>query len=307
MQLFDLHCDSIVNFRKENEDFLCKDTQFSLSDLKQFKRICQTMAVFIPDTIRGEAALRYFQEHKEYLDLLLRKQSQLASKATSAAEIEAITDTGKCAVLLAVESGAALAGRLENVDYLYECGVRMMTLVWNGENELGSGHDTDHGLTEFGRRAIRRMEKTGMLVDVSHLNDRGFDEVCEVAKKPFIATHSNVRAVCPHKRNLTDVQFQEIVRRKGLVGVNLFRNFLSEDHKDDLDSMYRHVDHMLELGGKDVIACGSDFDGAEIDEKLDSPAKFAASGDYLLTKGIPEQIINKMFYENALDFFYKNI
>lgn len=307
MQLFDLHCDSIVNFRNEGSDFLCDKTQFSLKDLSKFKRLCQTMAVFIPDEIRGDDAFQYFCDHRDYLDMLIEKQPDMAGRAYTAEDIERITAEGKCAVLLSVESGAALAGREENVDYLANSGVKMMTLVWNGVNELGSGHATDQGLTEFGRNVIKRMEEKKIIVDVSHINDRGFDEVCEIATKPFIATHSNLRSVCSHRRNLTEDQFREIIRRKGLVGVNLFLNFLSDDQNGDLDSLYRHVSRMLELGGEDVIACGSDFDGADIDASLDTPAKFAASADYLIGRGISEQVIDKMFFTNALEFFRKNI
>lgn len=307
MQLFDLHCDSIVNFRKEHSDFLCQKTQFSLRELAAFDRLCQTMAIFIPDDVRNEAAVAYFRNHKEYLDDLLEKQKDLAELVRGPEDMERITANGKCAVILAVESGAALAGSLENVDYLAENGVKMMTLVWNGPNELGSGQRTDQGLTPFGRQAVKRMEQAGIIADVSHLNDRGFQELCEIAEKPFIATHSNLRSVCAHKRNLTEEQFQEIVDRKGLVGVNLYEQFLADDHKGDLDSMYRHVSRMLELGGEDVIACGSDFDGADIDETLNTPVKFARSAEYLLAKGISERTINKMFFENALAFFKKNM
>lgn len=307
MQLFDLHCDSIVNFREAGADFFCEKTQFTLKDLAKFRRFCQTMAVFIPDEIRGEDALQYFCDHRDYLDMLIEKQSDIVGRAYTAEDIERITAEGKCAVLLSVESGAALAGRVENVDYLADSGVKMMTLVWNGANELGSGHGIDQGLTEFGRQVVKRMEEKKIIVDISHINDRGFDEVCEIATRPFIATHSNLREVCSHKRNLTDDQFREIIRRQGLVGVNLFENFLSDDHKGDLDSLYRHVSRMLELGGEDVIACGSDFDGADIDAALDTPVKFAASADYLIGRGISEKIIDKMFFTNALEFFRKNI
>lgn len=307
MQLFDLHCDSIVNYRKEQSDFLCDKTQFSLREFDKFDRLCQTMAVFIPDDVRGEEALQYFRDHKEYLDSLLEKQKKLAELVHTPGDIEKITDSGRCAVILAVESGAALAGSLENVDYLAENGVKMLTLVWNGPNELGSGQKTDQGLTPFGKQAVKRMEEAGIIVDVSHLNDRGFDELCEIAEKPFIATHSNLRSVCSHKRNLTEKQFKEIIRRRGLAGVNLYEQFLADDHKGDLDSMYRHVSRMLELGGEDIIACGSDFDGADIDEALDTPAKFARSAEYLLKKGISENIIDKMFFENALAFFKLNM
>lgn len=306
MQLFDLHCDSIVNYRNLKSDFFCKETQFSLQDLKKLKRYCQTMAIFIPDHLRGEEAFSYFCIHKAYLDSLLKQQASFAEWAQNGKDIEAITEQKKCAILLSVESGAALGGKLERVETLAEAGVKMMTLVWNGENEIGSGHETKKGLTPFGKKVISRMEETGIIVDVSHLNDVGFEEVCEVAKKPFIATHSNLRSVCGHKRNLTNHQFTEIVKRNGLVGLNLYEAFLADDGRGTMDALYSHVSAMLELGGEDVIACGSDFDGAAIDPSLNSPLKFASFADYLLQKGIKETVIDKIFFENALLFFRRN-
>lgn len=305
MQLFDLHCDSIVKYREYGSDFLCKETQFSLRELDQLDRLCQTMAVFVPDQFRGEKAVEYFDVHAAYLKDLIAKQGNFAEQVFHAEDIGRITAAGKCACILAVESGAALGGRLENVKYLADCGVKMMTLVWNGENELASGHSTDIGLKPFGRQVVAEMEKYNMIVDVSHLNDRGFEELCEVAKKPFIATHSNLRAVASHKRNLTDEQFREIVRRGGLVGVNLYQAFLADDKKGSVDQVYRHISRMLELGGERVIACGSDFDGADIGEDLNTPVKFAASAEYLLKKGISENTVNKIYFENAWEFFKK--
>lgn len=280
---------------------------FSLKDKEQFDKMCQTFAVFVPDSVRGEAAKEYVDVHAAYLKELLAKQSDIAEQAFTAADIERITAEKKCACILAIESGAALAGKLENVSHFARQGVKMMTLVWNGENELGSGHTTHNGLTAFGREAVREMEKEKILVDVSHLNDEGFEDVCEIATKPFIATHSNLRSVCGHKRNLTEQQFGEMVRRKGLVGINLYESFLDDDGEGTMENMYRHVYRMLELGGEDVIACGSDFDGAQIHEELNSPRKFAQAAEYLMDRGISETVVKKMYFENALRFFGENL
>lgn len=307
MQLFDLHCDSIVNYKTEEKDFLCDSTQFSLAELHKFKRLCQTMAVFVPDSIRGEAAFQYAKVHLDYLEKLLKKQEELVQAAQNAEDIERITESGRCAVLFAIESGAALAGNVYHVDNFAKRGVKMMTLVWNGENEIASGHGTDKGFTRFGKDVVARMETKGIIVDVSHLNDRGFDELCSFATRPFIATHSDLRSVCSHKRNLTKQQFEEMVARKGLVGLNLYEQFLADDHNGDVDSLYRHIYEMLALGGEDIIACGSDFDGADIDETLNTPVKFAQSAEYLLQKGIKEDVVNKLFFENALEFFRANV
>lgn len=305
MQLFDLHCDSIVNFRELNSDFLCDQTQFSLREHDRFQRMCQTMAIFIPDSIRGEEAFDYFNVHCAYLKELEKKQSDLIELAYTAEDLERITGLGKCVLLLAIESGAALAGRIEHVDYFAKCGVKMMTLVWNGENELGSGHRTQHGLSTFGKQVVTRMEEKRIIVDVSHLNDPGFEEVCEIAKRPFIATHSNLRTVSGHKRNLTEKQFKEIVKRGGLVGINLHEPFLTDDGPGNIDMVYRHIAGMLDFGGEHVIACGSDFDGADVDEGLNTPVKFAMVGDYLIQKGIKEEVVNHIFFENAMTFFQK--
>lgn len=303
MELFDLHCDTLVTYQELGEDFLCEKTMFSLKNLRLFRRLCQTMAIFVPDQVRGKAAEEYFDRNCEYLKILLKKQPDLAEQVFSGEDIERITGEGKCAVILSAESGACLGGRLERLQELYEAGVRFMGLVWNGENELGSGHSSeDRGLTEFGRQVIREMDRIHMAVDVSHLNDKGFDQVCETTDRPFVATHSNLRSQAGHMRNLTEVQFQEIVRRKGLVGINLCRKFLSDEGAGDQEDIFRHVYRMLELGGSDVIACGSDFDGTDVFPDLDRPEKFAAVSQYLIKRGIPGRDVEKMFFENGLEF-----
>ncbi len=305
MDLFDLHCDTIVLWKEKNLGFDSEETHFSLREREKLGRMCQTMAVFVPDSVRGEAAREYVDVHAAYLKTLVERQKEWAEIARTAEDIERITGEGRCACMLAIESGAALAGKLENIEHFAKLGVKMLTLVWNGENELGSGHSTENGLTEFGKQAVKKMEQSGIVVDVSHLNDRGFADLCEIAEKPFIATHSNLRSVCSHKRNLTEQQFQEIVRRKGLVGINLYTSFLDEEGRGDAESIYRHVYRMLELGGEDIIACGSDFDGADINESLTSPVKFARTAEYLMSRGIPERAVKKMYFENALRFFRK--
>ena len=307
MKLFDLHCDTLVALGDGKEDFFCQKTEFSLREQKKFQRLCQTMAIFIPDQLRGEEAFAYFCKYKQYLDQILKKQSEIVEKVNRGSDIKKITDQGKCAVILAVESGAALGGKIERVEILAKSGVKMMTLVWNGENELGSGHDTEKGLTPFGRAVIRRMEENRIIVDVSHLNDRGFDEVCEVAERPFVATHSNLRSICSHPRNMTEEQFCRVIARRGLVGINLHQEFLNNTGEGKEEDVYRHIDRMLELGGENVIACGSDFDGADIHPSLNTPVKYAELADRMLKRGVKEEVVDKIFFENAERFFRENV
>lgn len=186
-----------------------------------------------------------------------------------------------------MRTAACFAGDLSRVHTLAEQGVRAITLTWNGENELGSGHTTDHGMSEFGKAAVREMEKENILVDVSHLNDPGFADLLEVATKPFVATHSNARALCSHKRNLTDDMIREMVHRDCLIGLNYFVKFLRDDGDvKSLDDLYRHAMHFFELGARKNLALGSDFDGSVLPECLNTPAKVASFYEYLLSRGV---------------------
>ena len=214
----------------------------------------------------------------------------------------------KTAAFLTIENGSALAGDITRVHTLAEQGVRAITLTWNGENELGSGHTTDHGLSEFGKEAVREMEKEGVLVDVSHLNDHGFADLLEVAAKPFVATHSNARALCSHKRNLTDDMIREMVRRDCLIGLNYFVKFLRDDGEGhSLYDIYRHTMHFFELGGKKNLALGSDFDGSLLPECLNTPAKAASIYEYLISRGVSQEDADGVMYKNAQEFFRKNL
>ena len=160
----------------------------------------------------------------------------------------------------------------------------------------------------YGIAAVREMEKENILVDVSHLNDPGFADLLEVATKPFVATHSNARALCSHKRNLTDDMIREMVRRDCLIGLNYFVKFLRDDGDvKSLDDLYRHAMHFFELGARKNLALGSDFDGSVLPECLNTPAKAASFYEYLLSRGVSQEDADGVFYKNAQAFFHKNL
>lgn len=204
-----------------------------------------------------------------------------------------------------VEGGAVLAGRLERIQSLADCGVRTLTLTWNGENELASGTAATGGLKPLGRDIIRELERCCIVADVSHLNDESMGDVIEWAQRPVIATHSNSRRLCNVPRNLTDDQFRCIAERRGLVGLNFFTGFLREDRKHAcMEDLLRHAEHFLDLGGEEVLALGSDFDGAEMPCDLpDCGALPALAGRLKEAFGVT--ISEKICYKNALDFWQR--
>lgn len=308
MKIFDLHCDTIEELREHDENFEHHHRQFDIYDIQEYTAGVQTMAVFVPDNIRGQAAKNFVDDYYHYMNDAVSKVPHLAEMIENVEDIERITSKHKWAFLRSIESGACFNRNLDNINHFASLNFKICGLVWNGPNELGSGPNTKIGLTDFGKSAVKRMEEVGMIVDCSHLNDAGFQDLLEIAEKPFIASHSNIRTCCNHLRNLTDEQFTEIVRRKGLCGINLFSKFLDIDNQRTKESIFRHIYHMLELGGENIIAWGTDFDGdITVAPGLEHPRGLIQFADYLLKMGIKEAIINKLYFENAYQFFKKNL
>lgn len=300
---------SVFAERIENADTLdLPGRHFSLSAIPKGVRWCQCCAIFLPDGLAGEDAVAYYDLHRRNF---LRQMEALSCKVLpcrTAAGIEEAWNQGKAAAVLTVENGSALAGRLDRVEALARDGVRMMTLTWNGENEIGSGNATDHGLSPFGREAVREMERQGVILDVSHLNDRGLADLLDIAQKPFAASHSNARAVCGHKRNLTDDQIREMVRRGCLIGLNYYNAFLREDGQPaSPDDLWRHAAHFLELGAERCLALGSDADGADLPPWLDGPEPFAGLYRFFLDRGLTASQAEGILWRNALAFFQRNL
>lgn len=310
--IIDLHCDTLTDCMyaaSEIPDTLDDPARsLSLSNIPEDVHWAQFFAVFLPDRLRGEEAVRFFDASHENFERQMQKFSSRVSPCRNVADMERAWAAGKTAAFLSVENGSAFAGDLSRIEKLKRQGVRAVTLTWNGENELGSGNVTDRGLTDFGRAAVREMERCGILVDVSHLNDAGLEDVFETAEKPFVATHSNARAICAHKRNLTDAQVKEMVRRGCLIGLNYYGVFLRDDgNVRSLDDLYRHIAHFFDLGAQKDLALGSDFDGADLPECLSSPEKIAEAYGYLLSRGLTQQEIDGIFYDNARAFLRANL
>ena len=196
--IIDLHCDTLTDCMyaaSEIPDTLDAPARsLSLSNIPGDVHWAQFFAVFLPDRLRGEEAVRFFDASHENFERQMQKFSSRVSPCRNVADMERAWAAGKTAAFLSVENGSAFAGDLSRIEKLKRQGVCAVTLTWNGENELGSGNVTDRGLTDFGRAAVREMERCGILVDVSHLNDAGLEDVFETAEKPFVATHSGMYA-----------------------------------------------------------------------------------------------------------------
>lgn len=278
--LIDLHCDTLSDWKYTstgNLDTLDDPKRvLSLRSIQESVHWAQLYAVFIPDELRGQEAIDYFAFNRDNFYRQMEKFNHRIMPCQTSDDMEAAWAEGKVAAFLTIENGSALAGDLSRVKVLAEEGVKALTLVWNGENELGSGHTTERGMSDLGKYMVSELEEQGIIVDISHLNDSGFTDFLKVARKPFMATHSNARSVCGHKRNLTDDMIREMIYRDCLIGLNYFVNFIKDDgNVKSLDDLYRHVEHFFVLGAERNLALGSDFDGAVLPECLNTPVKAA--------------------------------
>lgn len=310
--LIDLHCDTLAdyNYAKTGNPDTLDDPQrvLSLSAIPEGVNWAQFYAVFVPNEEQGQAAVEYFEKNRANFERQMELFSDRVAPCRGAADMEAAWAAGKTAAFLTIENGTPINGDLARVKELADQGVCCITLVWNGDYEIGSGHTTEKGLTDFGKALIPELEKHGILIDVSHLNDNGFADLLKVAKKPFIATHSNARAICGHKRNLTDDMIKEMVKRDCLIGLNYFVKFLKDDGVvESLDALYDHIMHFFALGAQKNLALGSDYDGATLPDCLNTPAKSAGIYEYLLSRGMSEELAQGIMYKNAQEFFRKNL
>ena len=310
--LIDLHCDTLADWKYANtgnpDTLDDPERVLSLSAMPEGVNWGQFYAVFIPDEEQGQAAVDYFEKNRANFERQMKLFSDRVAPCRGAADMEAAWAAGKTAAFLTIENGTPINGDLARIKELADQGVCCITLVWNGDYEIGSGHTTEKGLTDFGKALIPELEKHGILIDVSHLNDNGFADLLQIAKRPFIATHSNARAICGHKRNLTDDMIREMVKRDCLIGLNYFVKFLKDDGVvESLDALYDHIMHFFELGAQKNLALGSDYDGATLPDCLNTPAKAAGIYEYLLSRGMSEELAQGIMYKNAQEFFRKNL
>ena len=228
------------------------------------------------------------------------------------ADIEAAFADGAFAALVHVEGAEAIDPDLNSLEVFYQAGLRSLGLVWSRPNIFAEGvpfrfntsPDTGPGLTDRGEELVRTCNRLGVLVDLSHLNERGFWDVARISEKPLVATHSNAWALSPATRNLTDRQHDAIRESDGMVGINFAVGFLREDcgpvPDTPLDTIVRHVDYLAEHVGIDRVGFGSDFDGATIPAPLGDAAGLPRLLDALRRHGYDEPSLRKIAHENWL-------
>ena len=333
MRVIDMHCDTIERIyrqRREGQDTALRENglHLDLLRMRQSGYQLQNFALFVK-LREGE------DPWEQVLALLSLYEREMAENSDLIAPVHRFLDiaendrAGKMSALLTVEEGAVCRGELAKLRDLYGRGVRMMTLTWNFPNELGwpaaareapagilnagaaengagsPGVSGGRGLTERGREFVAEMEALGMIPDVSHLSDEGFYDVLAVTKKPFVASHSDARAVCPRARNMTDDMIRKLAERGGVAGLNFCAHFLEEapegrENPVTIAAVVRHARHIAKVGGVGVLGLGSDFDGIDTHRELPGAQSMGKLWEALKAGGFSEGELDRIFRGNVL-------
>ena len=234
--IFDAHSDTMYEIMKKGCSFESNNLHIDYNRLKKYGEYIQVFAAFV-DTDEIDCTPK---EHVDkIIDVYMRETEKYCiNRCKNAKDIK----QGEINSILSIEGGEALMGRKENLE----------EYVRTSEDGLG--------LTEFGKNLVKEMNKKGIIIDLSHISVQGFWDALEITKKPVIASHSCVKKLCNHPRNLSDEQIKAIIKKRGVIGVNFYADFLWEENCTT-DKIIEHIDYIIDLGGEENVGLGSDFDG----------------------------------------------
>lgn len=300
-----MHCDTILKLMKDKDNLGLYDNDLSV-DIKKLKK-GNSLAQFFAMWVDLKNAINPLETCLEMIDKFyveIGKNSDSISLATNYNDIIRNDNEGKISAILAIEEGGTIKGEIHNLRNFYRLGVRAITLTWNAVNEIGYPNiEKDYmskGLTIFGQDLVHEMNKLGMFIDVSHLSDKGFYDVATLSSKPFIASHANSRAMKEHSRNLSDDMIKVLSGNGGVMGICFEREFLGESGHAKIEDMIRHIKHIRNVGGIDVIALGSDYDGCTPNCEISNIGEIEKLAFALKENKFSEDEIDKIFYKNAL-------
>lgn len=307
--VIDAHCDTLLGLdkslfrRTEEKDFYNNDsTAITIEKMKKANVDLQFMAVFIEPVFNPAFSLKRCMH---YMDLLYRKIEENSNHISLIHNYDQLIknkEEGKRSVLLALEGGESLTDDIGVLRLLYRLGLRCITLTWNHRNNIADGVGesiSGGGLTKFGRAVVKEMNKLGIIVDISHISEKGFWDVVDLVEKPLIASHSCAYNLCSHVRNLKDEQIKAISQLNGVIGINYCTSFLENDpSKANVNSIANHIEYIAEVGGINCVGLGSDYDGAKVPDDVSDISQIYKIKNEMAKRGFKEEEINKVMGNN---------
>ncbi len=308
MKLIDTHVDTLTLLMEKGEELFTNTGHISIENLKKFKNSAIFFAIWLDKKSRENPFVSTMKVIDFYYEQLNKNKDHI-SHTNNYKTLLNNWDNDKISSLLSLEGSEALDGDLSNLQKFYDVGVRSLTLTWNNSNFVGHGSlsKNDLGLTDYGKKLVAMCNELNILVDISHINKKGFYDTIETTTKPLIATHSNAYTICEHPRNLTDNQIKELKKIGGILGLTYHVPFVC-NHKDyEFEIFIKHLDHVMNIMGEDNVCLGSDFDGTDL-----LPCKIKNVSDniplyYFIKKAYNSTIADKIFYKNQLNFLKNNL
>lgn len=320
MKVADMHCDTVYQLlekRRAGEDCSLLENALHM-DLRKMQKgdyLIQNFALFVEQSACDDP---YEEAKAEYAVFAeeMKKHAQWIRQVKTYEEIEQCQKEGKLAALLTIEEGEVCRGELEKLEEFYALGARMMALVWNYDNSLStvavkskrsvprSYQGKREGLTETGIAFVERMEELGMIPDVSHMSDAGIEDMLDITKNPFVASHSNAKALCPHSRNLNDTLLKRMGEKGCVIGTNFCSRFLQTGADFTKTAwLADHILYMVNAAGLESVGLGSDFDGIENALEMENCAGIQTLAEELRRRGMSEAAIEHIFYKNVLRLY----
>ena len=312
LSLIDTHCDTALDLYTHKLPLLKNDRHIDLEKAKYLENYAQFFAIWSDRQKSDDECFEIFLAASDNLARETKENSENVALVRTFDEMEAAFLDGKRAAFLAVEDARILGGRIERMDILRERGVKYLTLMWGGKTCIGSSHNTEGGLTDFGKQVVDKCFEYSILPDVSHSNEQVTDEVAEMAlkaNKPFIASHSNSYSCYPHTRNLRRKHLDAIIKLGGIVGISLCPPHicnLSDKRCSTVEDVFAHIDTYLSEGAENVLGLGCDLDGTDLPSGFESIADLYKIADTCLSHGYTEETVNKIFYKNYFEFIKRN-
>ena len=301
---FDAHADTITRALLRDQELYRNNLHVDFERLYEFGAPVQVFVLWCADKYVADA-FNYTNMLIDFFESELAKYDDIIEIALTLEDMERNARNNKISAVLSIEGGEALMGDIENLEHFYNRGVRIFALTWNRENELGFGQATNsqNGLKPFGIEVLKRMEELGVILDVSHLNEAGFWDAHRSSVRPYMASHSNAYSVRAHPRNLTDEQITAIAGRGGIIGLALYPLFLSSNGGADINDIFAHIEHFIDLDAGDNLGLGGDLDGFNgMPEGFTSVSSYKMMSEEI-SKEFGEAVSKKIMSGNFYDFF----
>ena len=300
--MIDLHCDTIMQLldHPDSGDLYRNTWKIDIEKLQKAHSKVQDFALFINLGDTNDPYGRY-EEMRNLCTTQIHLYGEHIQHVLSYQDVESVYESGKIGALMSIEEGGVLGGDLDKLKQAYQDGVRLITLTWNYPNGLGEPHcgEQHKKLTPKGIEFVEAMQDLGIVVDCSHLNDAGTEQLGDILDVPFVASHSNAREVTAHTRNLPDNLIKLIANKGGVIGLNFAQSFLGTSPVSRIEDIVKHGLYLINKGGEDVVALGTDFDGIKPNTEIKDASEMYRLYDSFKEAGLSVDQCEKLFWKNA--------